>query len=126
MSSRVGGLLLALCMCVGASASAQETINTGAISGRVTDPQGAVVPGATVVARQIETNVRMEATTDQQSGTVSLSVPEGFNVTSRTNVVSVNGNFGAGPYPTDPARNFGAATAVGEPRTVQLGVRLRW
>jgi len=66
MSSRVGGLLLALCMCVGASASAQETINTGAISGRVTDPQGAVVPGATVVARQIETNVRMEATTDQQ------------------------------------------------------------
>ena len=61
MPSRVGGLLLAFCVSLGgAHASAQESINTGSISGRVTDPQGAVVPGATVVARELETNVRTE------------------------------------------------------------------
>src|SRR5579859_3130610 len=66
MSPRVGGLLLALSICAGATANAQETINTGSISGRVTDPQGALVPGATVTARQTDTNVTAEATTDSQ------------------------------------------------------------
>lgn len=67
MSSRVGGLLLAFCICAGAArAGAQETINTGSIGGRVTDPQGAVVAGASVTARQIETNVTAETVTDAQ------------------------------------------------------------
>jgi len=51
---------------------------------------------------------------------------EAFNVTNRVNVVSVNGNFGSGTYPSRPAANFGAPTAVGEPRAFQLGVRVRW
>ena len=51
---------------------------------------------------------------------------EGFNVTNHTNVVTVNGNFGGGAYPADPAPNFRTATAVGDPRTVQLGVRVRF
>jgi len=66
MSSRIGAMLLALCMCAGGAVSAQETINTGSISGRVTDPQGAVVPGAAVVARQVDTNVASETVTDGQ------------------------------------------------------------
>ena len=45
------------------SAFAQETISSASISGRVTDPQGGVVPGAQVTARQTETNVTAEATT---------------------------------------------------------------
>ena len=45
--------------------SAQETINYGTISGRVTDPQGAVVPGASVIARQAETNQSRETVTDR-------------------------------------------------------------
>ena len=36
---------------------AQETINNASVSGRVTDPTGAVVEGATVTARQTETNL---------------------------------------------------------------------
>jgi outer membrane receptor protein involved in Fe transport len=48
------------------SADAQETINSASVSGRVSDPQGAVVPGAQVVARQTETNVAAEATTDSE------------------------------------------------------------
>jgi hypothetical protein len=51
---------------------------------------------------------------------------EAFNVTNRVNVVSINGNFGAGAYPTNPSPTFGQATAVGDPRAFQLGVRMRW
>ena len=43
--------LLAAACCVVAfpdSADAQETINHASLGGRVTDPQGAVVPGAAV------------------------------------------------------------------------------
>ncbi len=43
---------------------AQETINYASVSGRVTDPQGAVVPGALVTARQTETNVTAETVSD--------------------------------------------------------------
>ena len=45
-------------------AAAQETINFASVSGRVADPQGAVVPAARVVARQTETNQSAEALTD--------------------------------------------------------------
>ena len=51
---------------------------------------------------------------------------EVFNLTNRANVVTLNGNFGAGPYPSNPSSTFGQATAVGEPRSVQLGVRARF
>src|SRR5476649_1218954 len=47
-------------------AAAQETINYASVSGRVTDPQGAVVPGAQVTARQTETNQTGEAVTDAE------------------------------------------------------------
>jgi hypothetical protein len=49
---------------------------------------------------------------------------EVFNLTDRTNVVALNGNFGAGAYPSSPSATFGQVTAVGEPRSVQLGLRL--
>lgn len=48
----------------GGMLSAQETINYASVSGRVTDPQGAVVPGATVTARQADTGVTATDTTD--------------------------------------------------------------
>jgi hypothetical protein len=48
---------------------------------------------------------------------------EVFNLTNRTNNLARNGNFGAGPYPSVPSLLFGQITAVGEPRTWQLGVR---
>ena len=47
-----------------ARAAAQETVNYASVSGRVTDPSGAVVPGAQVTARQTDTNLTGEATTD--------------------------------------------------------------
>ena len=55
-----------MCICLTAGQlAAQETINYGTISGRVTDPQGAVVPGAYVSARQTDTNLTRETVTDE-------------------------------------------------------------
>src|SRR5687767_8800783 len=63
----VGSVFLSvMCLCLTADhLAAQETINYGTISGRVTDPQGAVVPGAYVSARQTETNLTRESVTDR-------------------------------------------------------------
>lgn len=46
------------------SALAQETVNNASLSGRVTDPTGAAVSRAEVIARQVATNVRKSTTTD--------------------------------------------------------------
>ena len=54
------------------------------------------------------------------------AIAEGFNLTNRINVVSFNGNFGPGAYPTSPSPTFGQITAVGDPRAFQLAVRLRF
>ena len=63
----VGSVFLSvMCLCFTAGPlAAQETINYGTISGRVTDPQGAVVPGASVNARHVETNLTRDTVTDQ-------------------------------------------------------------
>jgi hypothetical protein len=52
------------------------------------------------------------------------AIAEAFNLTNRTNVVSVNGNFGAGAYPSNPSSVFGQTTAVGEPRALQFASRV--
>jgi hypothetical protein len=49
---------------------------------------------------------------------------EAFNLTNRVNNLTRNANFGAGSYPTNPSSTFNQITAVGDPRTFQLGVRL--
>jgi hypothetical protein len=51
---------------------------------------------------------------------------EGFNLTNHVNVLTRNGNFGPGVYPVHPSPTFDHVTAVGEPRSVQFGVRVRF
>jgi outer membrane receptor protein involved in Fe transport len=51
---------------------------------------------------------------------------EGFNLTSRVNNLARNATFGPGAYPGNPLPAFNQATAVGDPRTIQLGVRLNF
>jgi hypothetical protein len=52
------------------------------------------------------------------------AIAEVFNATNRRNDLTRNTNFGAGTYPTSPSTTFGQVTAVGDPRTAQLAVRL--
>ena len=49
---------------------------------------------------------------------------EAFNLTDRVNPVARNTSFGTGSYPSTPLASFNTMTAVGDPRTLQLGVRL--
>lgn len=45
---------------------AQETMNNATVGGRVTDPSGAVVAGAKVVARHVDTNLATTTETDRE------------------------------------------------------------
>jgi hypothetical protein len=54
------------------------------------------------------------------------AMAEAFNLTNRRNDLTRVGNFGPGAYPTSPAATFNQITAVGDPRTWQLAVRLRF
>ena len=64
-----------------ARAAAQETINSASVGGRVIDPQGSVVPGALVSARQIQTNVLAETTTDKDGRFTLKGVPSSAKYT---------------------------------------------
>lgn len=51
---------------------------------------------------------------------------EAFNALNHRNNLTLNGTFGAGAYPTNPLPSFGQITAVNDPRSVQLALRLRF
>jgi hypothetical protein len=62
-----------------------------------------------------------------RTGPVQLEgIVEGFNLTNHLNVVTRNTNFGSGEYPTTPLSTFGQVTAIGEPRSLQLALRMRF
>ena len=60
------------------------------------------------------------------AGCSSKRWPKGSTSRIDQNVLTRNTNFGTGAYPTNPSPTFGQVTAVGEPRTFQLGVRARF
>jgi hypothetical protein len=49
---------------------------------------------------------------------------EAFNLTDRVNPLTRNTTFGPGSYPSNPVPSFNTVTAVGDPRTIQFGVRV--
>ncbi len=54
------------------------------------------------------------------------ALAEAFNMLNHRNNLTKNGAFGAGAYPTNPASTFGQITAVNDPRSMQLALRLRF
>jgi len=56
---------------------AQSQITTGQIQGEIKDSTGAVVPGVTVEARNLETNLSRTATTNDEGRYVILALPPG-------------------------------------------------
>ena len=61
----------ALVVALSGLAFAQESVNYGSVSGRVTDPSGGVVAGASVTARQLNTNQTTTATTTAKAASAS-------------------------------------------------------
>ncbi len=51
---------------------------------------------------------------------------ESFNALNHRNNLTRNGTFGTGAYPLLPLPTFGQVTAVNDPRSVQLALRLRF
>jgi hypothetical protein len=60
-----------------APAYSQTQITSGAIQGTVTDPSGAVVPGAEVEVKNLDTNFSRKVTTDTDGRFVALLLPPG-------------------------------------------------
>jgi hypothetical protein len=52
------------------------------------------------------------------------ALAEAFNSLNRVNGLTRNGVFGAGAYPTAPLASFNQTTAVQDPRTLQIGLRV--
>ena len=99
VSLGVGWVVLALVTAV----SAQTSL--AALRGKVTDEQGGVLPGATVTARQTETNIARSGVTNETgqfylpslpAGTYELTVElAGFSTAARTVVLRVGQEGGA-------------------------------
>src|SRR6266571_2662284 len=68
------GLLL---VCLSATAWAQST-STGTVVGQVTDPQGAVVPGADVTLLDVATNTPRKTITNETGRYTFTNVPPGI------------------------------------------------
>ena len=69
-------------------------------------------------------NVRLSRTFALTERVTIQGVAEAFNSLNHRNDMIPNGTWGSGTYPTTPNATFGQATAVGDPRNVQLGARI--
>jgi hypothetical protein len=54
------------------------------------------------------------------------AMAEAFNLTNAVNEVARNTTFGTRAYPTEPLPSYDQVTAVGDPRSWQFGLRLRF
>jgi len=68
--------------------------------------------------------VRLSRTFAVSERMTLLALVESFNTFNHVNVATLNGVFGTGAYPTNPSTTFRQITAVNDPRTFQLGLRL--
>lgn len=95
---------LVIILCAAAQiGTAQQTINYASASGRVTDPTDAVVSGAQVTARNVETNLTFTAVTDQEGrfrfpylrpGTYELNAQaSGFTDAKRSVTLTIGGTI---------------------------------
>jgi outer membrane receptor for ferrienterochelin and colicin len=88
--------LLTLCFSVVGTAAAQTQITTGVIQGTVTDPSGAVIPGAGVEVKNLDTNYTRKYTTDADGRFAALLLPPGrytLTVTKEGFAILVQGEF---------------------------------
>ncbi|MBI3484996.1 MAG: carboxypeptidase regulatory-like domain-containing protein, partial [Acidobacteria bacterium] len=73
----VGVFVLAMALAMAGSTWGQAQITTGVIQGTVLDATGAVVPGATVEVKNLDTNFTRTLTTNEDGRFVALQLPSG-------------------------------------------------
>jgi len=71
-------------------------------------------------------NVRLSRTFRIGERLHMQALAEMFNTLNHVNVATLNGVFGTGAYPTNPSPTFKQITAVNDPRTIQLALRLEF
>jgi hypothetical protein len=54
------------------------------------------------------------------------ALAEAFNMLNRRNNLTRNGVFGSGAFPSNPSPGFRQVTAVNDPRSLQLALRVRF
>ena len=94
------------------------------------NPCTEALPGA-VIGRNAGTGFDFFSVNTRLSRTFALTehlrletIVEAFNALNHRNDMIPNGTFGTGVYPSAPSGSFGQATAVGDPRSVQLAARI--
>src|SRR3954462_8889928 len=70
-------LTLLTCILMAVSAIAQSQATAADLTGTVTDPSGAVVPGATVTAHNAATGISRTVTADSQGAYQLIALPPG-------------------------------------------------
>src|SRR6476661_7549393 len=83
-------------VCIALLLSNSALAQTAQVTGLITDPNGAVVPGATITSRNVETDIKTETVTNNQGyytlpslnpGNYETTVRKsGFRTTTRTAV----------------------------------------
>jgi hypothetical protein len=71
-------------------------------------------------------NIRLSRSFRLAEGWSLEGIAETFNALNHRNNLTLNGNFGIGAYPNSPSPTYGQITAVNDPRTIQLALRLRF
>src|SRR5262249_28816619 len=74
---RVSGLFILTALLLGATGTARAQ-STGTLRGTVTDAQGAVTPGVSIVIRNQATGVERTVASDASGAYVAASLPPGF------------------------------------------------
>jgi len=90
---RALGMLLAFAVLLGASSAVAQTI-TATVRGTVTDPAGAVVSGANVTARNVDTGVKTATVTDQNGAFSIRFLPVGPYTVTATRAGFETSSFG--------------------------------
>jgi hypothetical protein len=75
---------------------------------------------------QLSLNVRLSRAFRLTERVNLEALAESFNALNHVNGVTRNGVFGAGAFPLAPSASFGQTTAVADPRSSQLALRLRF
>src|SRR5262249_39497633 len=107
---RVPAIVAALALLTASAAFAQTSLAT--VRGKVTDEQGGMLPGATVTARQVETNTTRSSVSESLGQYFLSSLPAGtYEIT-----VELSG--------FSPARRSGVVLRVGEAADVDFVLRV--